>query len=185
MLRSTCQVPLVIRFSVMTGLLAAGSAARAQSPDTTATATLSDSGIVVVFPRAMSPDSITREAIVGDLFSGYEWRVVLLGRDHALLSALVIPPDETLAIHRYRSIAEAYLAGDLRTCERGDNVVLHCDRPARGLVRDVGGRLEIGLADSRWISMALLSTKPMVRLVVKRNRIVLWMADLPLVTHSP
>jgi hypothetical protein len=133
----------------------------------------------------MSPDLITQEAVVGDLFSGYEWRVVLLGPDHALLSALVIPPDETLAIHRYRSIAEAYLAGDLRTCERGDNVVLHCDRPARGLVRDVGGRLEIGLADSRWIAMALLSTKPMVRLVVKRNRIVLWMADLPLVTHSP
>ena len=167
------------------GMLAGAGTAPAQSADTTATATLSDSGIVVVFPRAMSPDSITHEAVVGDLFSGYEWRVVLLGPDHALLSAFVIPPDETLAIHRYASIAEAYLAGDLRTCQRGDNVVLHCDRPARGLVRDVGGRLEIGIVDSRWISMALQLTRPMVRLVVKRDRIVLWMADLPLVTHSP
>ncbi|MGH7592661.1 MAG: hypothetical protein ACRELE_02250, partial [Gemmatimonadales bacterium] len=59
--------------------------ASAQSPDSVATASLSDSGIVVRFPRFVSPDLITREMTVGDLFSGYEWRVVLLGREQSLV----------------------------------------------------------------------------------------------------
>jgi hypothetical protein len=163
-------------------LFAVGAAA--QSTDSVATATLSDSGIVVRFPRFVSPDSITREMPVGDLFSGYEWRVVLLGSEEALLSALVIPPNDSLVIHRYPTIKAAYLAGDLRSCRRSD-MVLECDRPARGLVRDVNGRLEIGIADNRWISMALQSSSPVVRLIVKRARQVLWTADVPLVSHIP
>jgi hypothetical protein len=156
--------------------------AGAQAPDSIATATLSDSGIVVRFPRFVSPDSITREMPVSDLFSGYEWRVVLLGRDQALLTALVIPPNDSLVIHRYATIKAAYLAGDLRSCQRGD-LVLECDRRARGLVRDVDGRLEIGIADSRWITLALQSSNPVVRLIVKRARQVLWTADIPLIFH--
>jgi hypothetical protein len=158
--------------------------AAAQSTDSSATATLSDSGIVVRFPRFVSPDSITREMPVGDLFSGYEWRVVLLGNDEALVSALVIPPNDSLVIHRYATIKAAYLAGDLRSCRRSD-IVLECDRPTRGLVRDVNGRLEIGIVDGRWITMALQSFRPVVRLIVKRARVVLWTADTPLALHLP
>ena len=158
-------------------LIVSTSRTAAQAPENVATATLSDSGIVVKFPRSMSPDSITREMTVGDLFSGYEWRVVLLGNDQALLAALVIPPNDSLVIHRYVTIKAAYLAGDLRSCQRAD-VVLQCDRPARGLVRDVNGRLEIGIVDSRWILMALQSPNPAVRLIVKRARETLWYADI-------
>jgi hypothetical protein len=160
-------------------LVIAVSGVAGQAPDSAATATLSDSGIVVLFPRFMSPDSITREMPVGDLFSGYEWRVALLGRDQALLTALVIPPNDSLMIHRFATIKAAYLAGDLRSCQRGD-LVLECDRPARGLVRDVNGRLEIGIVDSRWLTMALQLPTPTVRLVVKRAREILWSADIPL-----
>lgn len=165
----------VLPMAIATGLAA-------QSPDSLGTATLSDSGIVVRFPRFVSPDSVTREMPVGDLFSGYEWRVVLLGRDQALVSALVIPPNDSLVLHRYVTIAAAYMAGDLRSCQRGE-IVLQCDRPARGLVRDTNGRLEIGIVDSRWITMALQSPSPTVRLIVKRARQVVWMADLPLELH--
>lgn len=163
-------------------LVTLGSGAAAQSPDSLATATLSDSGIVVRFPRFVSPDSITREMPVEDLFSGYEWRVVLLGGDQVLVSALVIPPNDSLVIHRYTSIKAAYMAGDLRSCRRSD-LVLECDRPARGLVRDVNGRLEIGIIDSRWLILAMQTANPVVRLVVKRARQVLWFADVPLVSH--
>ena len=136
------------------------------------------------FPRFVSPDSITREMPVMDLFSGYEWRIVLLGPNEALLTALVIPPNDNLLLHRYATIAEAYMAGDLRQCRR-DDLVLACDRIARGFVRDVDGRIEVGILDSRWILMALQSSSPIVRLVVKRNREVLWAADIPLARHLP
>lgn len=174
------------RWTALTGmmLVTGFSGSAGQAPDSAATATLSDSGIVVRFPRFMSPDSITREMPVGDLFSGYEWRVVLLGREQALLTALVIPPNDSLVIHHYATIKAAYLAGDLRSCQRSD-LVLDCDRPARGLVRDVNGRLEIGIVDSRWLTMALQSSTPMVRLVVKRARQILWSADVPLISHLP
>lgn len=75
------------------------------------------------------------------------------------------------------------MAGDLRSCQRTDRV-LECDRAARGLVRDVNGRLEIGIVDSRWLIMALESPNPIARLVVKRARQVLWFADVPLVIHT-
>ncbi|MGH7582884.1 MAG: hypothetical protein ACREL5_06655 [Gemmatimonadales bacterium] len=160
--------------------LARGATGQARAD--TATATLSDSGIVVRFPRSMSPDSITRDMPVMDLFSGYEWRVALLGRDQALLAALVVPPDDSLVLHRYTAIKAVYMAGDLRQCQR-DGMVLACGRAARGLVRDVDGRIEIDIVDSRWLVMALETARPVVRLVVKRNRVVLWTRDLPLIMH--
>ena len=155
----------------------------AQSAGTTATATLSDSGIVVRFPRFVSPDSITREMPVLDLFSGYEWRVALVSDDQALVIVLVVAPNDSLLIHRYTSIAAVYMAGDLRSCQR-DDIVLSCNRLARGLVRDVDGRIEIALIDNNWLVTALQSPHPMVRLVVKRNREILWSADVPLVRHG-
>jgi hypothetical protein len=156
--------------------------AAAQGTDTLATATLSDSGIVVRFPRSMSPDSITREMPVMDLFSGYEWRVALVSGDRALLAALVVAPNDSLRIHRYATIKDAYMAGDLRSCQR-NVVVLECDRLARGLVRDVNGRVEIAIVDRNWLLMALQATDPVVRLIVKRDREILWTADLPLANH--
>jgi hypothetical protein len=164
-------------------VVAVASAAAAQSADTTATATLSDSGIVVRFPRTMSPDSITREMPVTDLFSGYEWRVALVNKDRALVVALVVAPNDTFRIHRYTTIKDTYMAGDLRSCERND-LVLECDHVARGLVRDVNGRVEIAIVDRVWLLMALQSSDPFVRLVVKRNRETLWSTDIPLVMHA-
>jgi hypothetical protein len=163
-------------------IVVAASPAAAQSADTTATATLSDSGIVVRFPRSMSPDSITREMPVMDLFSGYEWRVVLVNRDRALVTALVVAPNDSLRLHRYTTIKDAYMAGDLRQCQRND-LVLECSRLARGLVRDVNGRVEIAIIDSNWLLMAMQSANPVVRLVVKRDREILWTVDLPLASH--
>jgi hypothetical protein len=158
-------------------------AAAAQATDTTATATLSDSGIVVRFPRTMSPDSITREMPVTDLFSGYEWRVALVDKERALLVALVVAPNDTLRMHRYTTIKDTYMAGDLRSCQRHNDLVLECDHLARGLVRDVAGRVEIAIVDRSWLLMALQSSEPVVRLVVKRNREILWAADIPLTIH--
>jgi hypothetical protein len=163
--------------------IAMPAAAAAQATDTTATATLSDSGIVVRFPRTMSPDSITREMPVTDLFSGYEWRVALVNKDRALLVALVVAPNDTLRMHRYTTIKDTYMAGDLRSCQRQNDLVLECDHLARGLVRDVAGRVEIAIVDRNWLLMALQSSEPMVRLVVKRNRETLWSADIPLTIH--
>lgn len=152
--------------------------------DSLATATLNDSGIMVRFPRIVSPDSITREMPVGDLFSGYEWRVALLVGDQALLTALVLAPNDSLVLHRYPTIDSLYMAGDLRQCWRDDRV-LECDRLARGLVRDADGSIEVGISDSRWIALALQAAKPIVRLVVKRDRVILWSADVPLSIQLP
>ncbi|MGH7593506.1 MAG: hypothetical protein ACRELE_06610, partial [Gemmatimonadales bacterium] len=96
----------------------------------------------------------------------------------------VIAPNDSLVIHHYASIKAAYMAGDLRSCQRNDRV-LECDRLARGLVRDVAGRLEVGIVDSRWLAMALQSLHPVVRLIVKRARQTLWFADVPLMSHIP
>ena len=153
--------------------------ASGQAADTGATATLSDSGIVVRFPRAMSPDSITREMPVMDLFSGYEWRVALISGDRALVAALVVAPNDSLRLHRYATIRDVYMAGDLRSCRRND-LVLECDHRARGLVRDVDGRVEIAIIDNGWLLMATQSTRAVVRLVVKRDRETLWAADISL-----
>ena len=97
----------------------------------TATAVWDSAGFVVRFPRSVSPDSISIDMTVSDNFSGYEWRVALIGdRGEALLTAFVIPPDDALALRRYRTVAEAWHAGDLRRCERHADV-LACSRPAR------------------------------------------------------
>ncbi len=149
-----------------------------------ATVVLNDSGLVVRFPRSMSPDSITRDMLVPDHFSGYEWRVIFLDRNDALVTAFVIAPDDTLAIHRYRTIAQAYDAGSLRRCERNLQV-LECDHLARGLVRDADGRLEIAILDPSWLSLAFNVGTPMVRLVVKRARDVLWAEDVPVLVRLP
>lgn len=167
----------VALFSMMSVVMVSG--ARAQSADSVATATLSDSGLVVRFPRSMSPDSITREMPVMDLFSGYEWRVALMNGDRAVVTALVIAPNDSLRLHRYVSIKAAYMAGDLRSCHRSD-LVLECNRLARGLVRDADGRVEIAISDATWLLMAMQSANPVVRLIVKRDREILWTADVPL-----
>jgi len=154
------------------------------SLQTAATAVLSDSGLVVVFPRSMSPDSISRDMTVSDLFSGYEWRVIFLRRNASLLAAFVIPPDDTLAIHRYHTIDQAFNAGSLRTCQRNLQV-LECDRLARGLVRDADGRVEIAILDPSWLGLAFNIGTPMVRLVVKRAQQVLWAEDVPVLVRLP
>ena len=168
-------------FVIASALVIAGvGAAPAQGPP--GSVRWSDSGIVVRFPRSMSPDSISREMRVGDRFSGYEWRVIFMDGNRALLSALVVAPDDSLLLHQIRTIAEAYRLGDLRQCAR-DAAVLACDRPARGLVRDIAGQLEIGIMDNRWISAALAARDPRMRLMVKRNREELWTEEFPLVGH--
>jgi hypothetical protein len=174
----------IIRVVIAAGLVCPAMVV-AQGNDSVASATLSDSGVVVRFPRFMSPDSITREMPVADLFSGYEWRVALLGHDAALLTALVVPPNDSLLIHRFGSIKEVYMAGDLRSCQRTNDLVISCSRLARGLVRDVDGSIEIAIIDSRWLLMAMQLDHPAVRLVVKRARQILWSADVPLVNHMP
>jgi len=171
-----------MRCFLLAGTLAVAGAGNALAQGASGWVRWSDSGIVVRFPRSMSPDSITREMRVGDRFSGYEWRVIFLDGNRALLSAFVVAPDDSLALHRIRTIAEAYRLGDLRQCSR-DEAVLTCDRPARGLVRDVDGQLEIGIMDSRWISAALGARDPRMRLMVKRNREELWTEEYPLVGH--
>jgi hypothetical protein len=119
---------------------------------------------------------------VGDRFSGYEWRVIFVDGDRALLSALVVAPDDSLELHRIPTIAAVYQVGDLRQCSR-DREVLACDRPARGLVRDVDGQIEIGIVDSRWLTAVVSARDPKVRLMVKRNREELWSGEYPISRH--
>jgi hypothetical protein len=138
-------------------------------------------GITVRFPRFLSPDSITSETRVGDAFSGYEWRVILVGEPRAYLAALVIPPTDSLTIHKVSTIDEAYRLGDLRSCDRTtSNLVLRCNRLAQGLVRDVEGRLEIGIVDGRWLQTALTAREPKVRLIVKVAKETIWEEEHPI-----
>lgn len=165
--------------------LAAGAAGQsvargpADSGGSGASAVWNGDGITVRFPRAYSPDSVTVEGRVGDAFSGYEWRVILVGDTRAFLAAFVITPTDSLTIHRYRTIAEAFRAGNLRRCSRNDQVLV-CARPARGLVRDADGRLEIGIGDREWINAALAASQPKVRLIVKRAQETLWSEEIPI-----
>lgn len=131
------------------------------------------------FPREFSPDRITLDTIVADAFSGYEWRVILVGEREVNLSALVVPPDINLHIVRINTIADVYRLGDLRRCVR-DDITLACGRAARGWVRDVDGRIEIGIADFRWLSLATRSAHPGLRLVVRRARVELWSEEVSL-----
>lgn len=147
---------------------------------TSYSATWDSMGIAVVFPREYSPDRISRDTIVGDAFSGYEWRVILVGERGVYVSALVVAPDIDLRLTRINTIAEAYRLGDLRRCVR-DDITLACARPARGWVRDADGRVEIGIADFRWLSLAARSPHPRLRLVVRRAKQELWSEDVPIV----
>ena len=149
----------------------------AQAP--TARATWDSTGITVVFPREFSPDRITLDTVVGDAFSGYEWRVILVGENAVYLSALVVPPDSNLVLRRILTIADAYRMGDLRRCALAD-LTLACSRPARGWVDDADGRVEIGIVDFRWLALAARSPHPKLRLVVRRARQQLWSEDVPL-----
>ncbi len=171
-----------LRRLLLAGLLVVAGRGDVQAQGAPGWVRWSDSGIVVRFPRSMSPDSISREMRVADRFSGYEWRVIFMDGNRALLSALVVAPDDSLALHPIRTIADAYRLGDLRQCAR-DAEVLACDRPARGLVRDIDGQLEIGIMDSRWIAAALGARDPKMRLMVKRNREELWTEEYPLTGH--
>lgn len=144
-----------------------------------ARATWDSTGITVVFPREFSPDRITLDTVVGDAFSGYEWRVILVGENEVYVSALVVPPDSNLVLRRILTIADAYRMGDLRRCARAD-LTLACSRPARGWVADADGSVEIGIVDFRWLALAARSPYPKLRLVVRRARQELWSEDVPL-----
>jgi len=170
------------RIALLSLTLAAIVTATMQAQGAPGHASWGDSGLVVRFPRSMSPDSISKEMRVGDRFSGYEWRVIFMDGDRALLSALVVSPDDSLELHQIKSIEAAYRLGDLRQCYR-DQQVLACDRPARGVVRDVEGQIEIGIVDSRWLTAVLGAREPKVRLMVKRNREDLWSEEFPLKAH--
>lgn len=174
-------------FLLFLTLTAIASPAAAQSPEPpptrldSARVSWDARGITVRFPRFLSPDSITSETRVGDAFSGYEWRVILVGDQRAWLAALVIPPTDSLTIHKVATIDEAYRLGDLRSCDRTtSNLVLRCNRLAQGLVRDVAGQLEIGIVDGRWLQTALTAREPKVRLVVKVAKETIWEEEHPI-----
>lgn len=186
-----CAVPaLLAGLAVMlTGAVTDGPVAQGASEQQGTTppgdpfATWNSRGIAVRFPREMSPDRITVDTVVGDLFSGYEWRVALEGSQSVYLVALVITPDpETLAVHRYPTIEDAVRAGrsHIRQCER-DRVTIRCGQPARALVRVVDGQLEFVISEVRWLLLATESAAPTVHLGVHRARESLWSAALPLV----
>lgn len=160
-------------------LLVVGLLSRLGAQAPTASATWDSTGITVIFPREYSPDRISMDTVVGDAFSGYEWRVILVGEHEVYVAALVIPPDTNLVIRRVLTIADAYRLGDLRRCTRAD-ITLACSRPARGWVRDADGRVEIGIGDFRWFSLAARSSNPKLRLVVRRARVELWSAEVPI-----
>lgn len=165
-------------------LCVATSRGAAQGPALRASASWDSTGIWVRFPREFSPDRISVDSLVSDAFSGYEWRVILVGDAQVYVNALVVPPTRDLYISRIPSIAEAYRLGDLRRCEK-EEITLSCGRPARGWVRDVDGRVEIGIVDFRWLSLAARSDHPSLRLVVKKARQELWSQDVPLVFGEP
>ncbi len=171
-----------LRVALIVGVVLCGGAgvtsSTAQQPR--ATATWDASGIQVVFPREFSPDRVSIDTTVGDAFSGYEWRVILVGENEVLVSALVVPPDPELILPRITTVADAYRLGDLRRCVR-DEITLACGRPARGWVRDAEGCVEIGIVDFRWLQLAARSAHPHLRLVVRRARQELWSEDVPLV----
>ncbi len=173
----------MIRFPALLGLILTASplVARAQAPVPAAEVpegaqvTWDSGGITIRFPRFLSPDSITFESRVGDRFSGFEWRIILVSDRRAYLAALVIPPTDSLTIHHVESIAEAYRLGDLRSCDRTTaNMVLRCNRLAQGLVRDVEGQLEIVIVDPRWIEALRTSRAPTLRLLVKIAQETVW-----------
>ena len=94
------------------------------------------------------------------------------------LVAFVIAPDpEDLTLQRYLTNEEAVRAGGsrVRRCEP-DLMTIRCGRPARGLVRLVGGRLELLVAEPRWY-LAADSGGASVHMAVRRGGEELWSAS--------
>ena len=141
----------------------------------TAIATWNTQGLTIRFPRSVSPDSITYDTRVADAFSGFEWRVILITDQRPYMAALVITPSDSLTLQHVPTIAEAYRVGDLRSCDRTTgNLVLRCNRLAQGLVRDVDGRLEIAIVDTRWLQALMTSRTVRVHLLVKVAKETVW-----------
>ena len=91
------------------------------------------------------------------------------------MAALVITPSDSLTLQHVPTIAEAYRVGDLRSCDRTTgNLVLRCNRLAQGLVRDVDGRLEIAIVDTRWLQALMTSRTVRVHLLVKVAKETVW-----------
>lgn len=150
-------------------------AAPAKPATDTAIATWNTQGLTIRFPRSVSPDSITYDTRVADAFSGFEWRVILITDQRPYMAALVITPSDSLTLSHVPTIAEAYRVGDLRSCDRTTgNLVLRCNRLAQGLVRDVDGRLEIAIVDTRWLQALMSSRSGRVHLVVKVAKETVW-----------
>lgn len=132
-------------------------------------------GILVRFPPEVSPVQISRDTVVGDRFSGYEWRVVLERGQASSLVAFVIPPHpERLTLVRYVTNEAAIRAGGarVRRCEP-DFVTIRCGRPARGLVRLAGARLELVISEPWWLSTTDTNLAE-VHLAVRRGGTELW-----------
>jgi|CXWL01.1.fsa_nt_gi hypothetical protein len=166
---------------VLLGTMPHGSAAQSavtaapKPPVDSAEATWNTRGLTIRFPRSVSPDSITYDTRVADAFSGFEWRVILITDQRPYMAALVITPSDSLTLTRVPTIAEAYRVGDLRSCDRTTgNLVLRCSRLAQGLVRDVEGRLEIAIVDTRWLQALMTSRTARVHLVVKVAKETVW-----------
>lgn len=152
-------------------------ALEAQGPDTSAVG-WGSTGVWVRFPLDVAPVAIGRDTTVGDRFSGYEWRVVMERGASTWLVAFLIPPDpERLTLQRYASNEEAVRAGGsrVRRCDP-DLMTIRCGRTARGLVRLVGGQLELLVAEPRWY-LAADSGGASVHLAVRRGGEQLWSAS--------
>lgn len=120
--------------------------------------------------------------VVGDRFSGYEWRLVLESDRRVQLVAFVIPPDpDQLTIARYPTDEDAVRAGGsrVRWCEP-DLVTIRCGRPARGVVRLAGDRLEVVVSEPRWLQAVLAAQQSTLHLAVRRGGVELWSTSLPL-----
>jgi hypothetical protein len=126
--------------------------------------------------------AIGLDTVVGDAFSGYEWRVVLESGTSVQLVAFVIPPDPRgLRLQAYASNEAAVRAGGsrVRRCEP-DLATIRCGRVARGLVRLVGGQLELVVSEPLWYQLASGREPATVHLGVRRAGIPLWEETLPL-----
>lgn len=168
--------------SAVLGMPVGVAALAGQSGTESSRATWNVNGIAVRFPAELAPHRLAVDTVVGDHFSGLEWRVVLEGESTVYLSAFVIPPDRhTLALHAYDNIEDALNAGGahLRRCDK-DYLGFRCALPASALVRPVGGELEIVITDYRWLSLAAQSRSPVVHLGVRRMGVDIWSAVYPL-----
>lgn len=151
-----------------------------QPPVDSAIATWNTRGLIIRFPRSVSPDSITYDTRVADAFSGFEWRLILITDQRPYMAALVITPSDSLTLQHVPTIAEAYRVGDLRSCDRTTgNLVLRCNRLAQGLVRDVEGQLEIAIVDTRWLQALMASRTARVHLLVKVAKETVWEEERP------